>query len=733
MAQGRRTSLLGDRGALLALGGGLALTFLVAWLLAATTLERDRQDFDAAARQARAAVVSKVETSVALLRGTAGLFAGGEAITLQRFRAYVDRLALRERYPGLLGIGFSLRLRPGESSWIAEEMGRQGHGGFRVWPPREGERHSIVFLEPLDERNRAALGYDMSSDPVRREAMERARDSGLATASAVVELVQEIHAAKQPGFLIYLPVYQGGTLPASTEQRRERLVGFVYAPIRALDFLSSAFAHEEFPTVGLAIHHGTGTGDGALLYQRGMNGTRARFTDRQTVYVGGQPWTFAFSSRNTIAQSLAMPVAVVLVGVALSFLLAVLMGRERRARGAAQHALEAERAARSEAERANRMKDEFLATLSHELRTPLHAIIGWASLLRHPGLAEEQRRMGVEVVERNARAQARLIEDLLDMNRIATGKITLELQTLDPSAVLLDAVKSLAPTAQAKNVELRCETTPGTMTVRADPARLLQIFWNILSNAVKFTPAGGRVVARLGASDGRARLAVVDTGEGIDPESVERIFDRFAQADGSIARRHGGLGLGLAIVRQLVELHRGSVRAHSAGVGQGATFIVELPLVQGPAEAVPRAAAANEPRRGYGTLAGVRVLVVEDDADARELIRSVLAERGADVRATASAGEALEAMRAEPPDVLLSDVGMAGVDGYALLRQVRSLPPDKGGRVPAAAITAYARDADREAALRAGFDLHLVKPLRGEALVEAVLALLERGARARAA
>jgi signal transduction histidine kinase/CheY-like chemotaxis protein len=712
-----------DLAPLLALAGGALVTAGVAWLLADLALERQRQEFLAASRQAKAAVLTKVETSVALLRGTAGLFASSESpVTVRAFHDYVDRLALRERYPGILGIGFAQRIHAGDEEEISKRMREQGQRDFHVWPEESPDlRTTITLLEPLDVRNRAAIGYDMATNPVRREAMDRARDSGHVEASAIVELVQEIDRNRQPGFLLYLPVYVEGEMPGTVAKRRELLLGFAYSPIRTVDFLSSAFDYEREPSVDMAVYHGREPRDASLLYRRGATEGELRLERSETVDVEGQPWTFRFRSRRTWLHSLVLPAFVAAAGLALSALLAVLVGRERRARSQAQGALEAERAARAEAERANRMKDEFLATLSHELRTPLHAILGWTTLLRLPGLAEEKRRQGVDVIERNARAQSRLIDDLLDMNRIASGKLTLDIQRHDLRTVVEDAVRSMRPQFDAKGVRLRAAPGDAPCVVNGDAARLAQVVGNLLSNAAKFTPAGGQVEVALTRDGESARVAVRDTGEGIEPAFMERIFERFAQADASSARRHGGLGLGLSIVRQLVSMHGGSIRVESEGAGKGTTFEVTLPLAGESDAPAPRAARADDTAR----LRGVKVLAVDDDDDGREFVRTLLAARGAEVRTAASAEEALEAMRREPPDVLLSDIGMPGTDGLTLMRAIRELPPAEGGDIPAAAITAYARDVDREAAREAGFDTHLVKPLRGETLVETVARLAE--------
>ncbi|HEU4405323.1 MAG TPA: ATP-binding protein [Polyangiaceae bacterium] len=381
-----------------------------------------------------------------------------------------------------------------------------------------------------------------------------------------------------------------------------------------------------------------------------------------------------------------------------------------------------ERAARAAAEEANRLKDEFLATLSHELRTPLNSILGWADMLLEGGLGEASERRGLETIHRNARAQAKLIEDVLDVSRIIAGKLRLQARPCDLVEVVRAAVDALQPAADAKGVAVDVRLAPSAPGLTGDPDRLQQIVWNLLSNAIKFTPPGGRVEVR-GASDGAwASLAVRDTGRGIAPDFLPHVFDRFRQQDGTATRAEGGLGLGLAIVRHLAEAHGGSVRAESEGEGRGATFTLRLPL--GAPAPPPR---PSSPRRadgdGAAPLAGLRVLLVEDEPDSRLLLATVLERAGAVVRAEGSAREGLGALDAERFDVIVSDIGMPGEDGFAFLRTVRARAPERGGATPAAALTAYTRKEDRYHAAEAGFQAYLPKPFDSGALCETLRAL----------
>ena len=398
-----------------------------------------------------------------------------------------------------------------------------------------------------------------------------------------------------------------------------------------------------------------------------------------------------------------------------------------------QHLLEQEQQFRAEAERNGKLKDEFLATLSHELRTPLNAILGWSQILK--GTTDVGDLLeGLEVIDRNARAQAQIIDDILDMSRIISGKLRLEVQPVDLAAVVQAALDTVRPAARAKEIELRTLVDPVAGPVNGDPNRLQQVFWNLLSNAVKFTPKGGRVQVTLQRVNSGVEVSIVDNGEGIEPNFLPHVFDRFRQADASTTRRHGGLGLGLAIVKQLVELHGGEVQAQSRGRGEGSRFILSLPVTVIHNATDTHPAIREHPDADSGSdrdatplacdhLIGVEVLVVEDDPDSAQMVRRLLVGCGATVRLAGSAVEAMEQIKRAIPRVLVSDIGMPGEDGYALIRRIRLLPPNEGGQVRAVALTAYARVSDRVRALEAGFQMHIAKPVDPLELVTTIAAL----------
>jgi PAS domain S-box-containing protein len=399
------------------------------------------------------------------------------------------------------------------------------------------------------------------------------------------------------------------------------------------------------------------------------------------------------------------------------------------------HLYAAEQKARAEAETANHLKDEFLATVSHELRNPLHTMFGWVQLLRYGNLDPSSVQQAVEIIERNLRSQRQIVEDVLDVSRIITGRLRIEMAPVDLTLVIEAAVDSMRPAADAKGIKLHAAIDPKASQIFGDVSRLQQVFWNLISNAIKFTPQEGRVQILTEHIDSHIEIKVIDTGSGIKREFLPHVFDRFRQEDSSITRTQGGLGLGLAIVRHLVELHGGTVAAENRRDGQGAVFTVRLPLAAaGQSEnfSAPQATLIGQPPerdvtpKYASTLAGLRVLLVDDEADGRKMITNILEKNGVQVKAAASANEALQTLAEWRPDILISDIGMPAEDGYSLIRKVRALPPERGGNVPAAALTGYASRADYLKALSAGYQSHIKKPIELEELLAVIASLTGR-------
>jgi PAS domain S-box-containing protein len=390
-----------------------------------------------------------------------------------------------------------------------------------------------------------------------------------------------------------------------------------------------------------------------------------------------------------------------------------------------------EQAARQQAEIANRIKDEFLATVSHELRTPLNAILGWATILRSPASAKLDSNHALEVIERNARVQKQLIEDLLDVSRVITGKLRLEPRPIELGQIIQSSVDTVRPASEAKNISVETSFGPGSVFVWGDPARLQQVLWNLLTNAVRFTPEGGRISLTVELLGDHVQISIKDTGIGIAVDFLPYVFDRFRQADGSLTREQGGLGLGLAIVRHLVELHGGTVEAHSNGKGQGATFRVILPVLNKTLsgktkQEEPCFESADNSSEGGPRLNGFRILVVDDEADALEMIAMILRGSGAEVATAESSRAALEAFSQAKYDVLISDLQMPGEHGYELLRKIRALEEHYGNRVIAIALSAHGRNEDRENSLTRGFRAHMTKPVEPSELVKIIASLVTR-------
>jgi signal transduction histidine kinase/ActR/RegA family two-component response regulator len=685
----------------------LVLTLLATSYVWRTTRAADRARFDNAVQATRDAISARLDTYVNVLTATRGLVASDPALPRQDLRDYIRSHELQRRYPGIQGIGFSLRVPLEHVETLEHEMRQEAFEEFRVWPTVDkrlplDEVHSIVVLEPSDRRNRAAMGFDMSTDPVRREAMNRARDTGLPTASGYVTLVQEIDGTKQPGFLIYTPVYTTGTTPPTIDERRRTLLGFVYAPFRAEDLLNGIFGTQRRPELGFEIRDA-----GKVLYRTHDLPRDPRWTSHGRLDVAGRHWDIVWiSHREGYGPAVMLAGATLLGGLIIATLLFSLLRVQLAARAQAEQT--AERLAASEAalQQANHAKDDFLATLSHELRTPMTSIMGWAQMLADGMLDAETARTAIEAIGKSAKVQAQLIDDLLDVSRITAGKMRIEHQPVELAAVIAAAIETVRPAAETKGVSVSSQVE-GSVCVSGDAHRLQQVVWNLLTNAVKFTDPGGEVFVTA-RTDGRDVLIEVrDTGQGIEPEFMPHLFERFRQADSSSTRSHMGLGLGLAIVRHLVELHGGTIAAESRGVGKGATFRVRIPRLLEPVPRIRR----DTPAGGAMDIHGVRVLVVDDEEEVRKYVVTALRSAGVDVRAAASAEEALDALEQWPADVVLTDLAMPHADGFDLLHWMRNAAAPRVSRVPVVALTAFAMPEDRERVRDAGFQGFLPKPV----------------------
>ena len=700
---------------------------VAAWFVASTDEVQARTKFQASAQETQQRIQNGLDSYVEVVRAGAALLAASNEINFTEFRGFVTGLGLRERYAGLQGIGFSSQVRRSDLRSFLRAIRLDGPIPFRVWPATaQSEHRPVVFFEPRPDRGEL-LGFDMSTEPILQAAMDRARDTGQPTASEAVPNSEPFETMGGPDFVLFIPVYRAKSQIETVEQRRRALVGMVFGPLR-LEHALPRIMGANTPSVAFEIHADTDGDPAPLVYQSATGIPESRFVTTGTLRVAARNWNIEMRSFEG-PVGLVAPAAqrTFIFGVLLSVLLflitfgqvrawelvarqeADLRASERALRESEivlQQTLAREREARTHIEAADRAKDDFLATLSHELRTPLNAVLGWLQMLRTGSMREGQTAHALEVIERNARLQARLIEDLLDVSRIVMGKVHLALQPLAIAPIASAVIDSLRPTADAKGVTLHAVSATDTHRILGDSSRVQQIVWNLLSNGVKFTPAGGHVFMELAEEGRHVLLRVRDTGIGIAPAFLPHVFERFRQADSSTTRSHSGIGLGLAIARDLVELHGGSIEAQSDGINQGATFTVRFRAIP---QSLPAALKITE-AADIPLLKGVHVLVVDDDAETRDLLSQALTRSGARVTAASSAPEAFEHLTTGGADVLVSDIGMPEEDGLSLIRRVRLLP-GKPGRIPAVALTAYAHAADRARTIEAGYQLHFSKPV----------------------
>jgi signal transduction histidine kinase len=577
---------------------------VLAAVYATSTAEYRRQAaFMAEAAETRQQIQVRLNTYIELVRAGTALLAASNEVNHAEFRAFVKRLEVRERYPGIEGVGFAQHVARQDLASFVRDVELDGVP-LRVRPTGDrSEYETIVFLEPIDSRNQDAIGFDLATDRAQLAAMERARDTGQPALSDRVSGGSPVAAIADDSVVLYVPVYRTGRPTSTVEERRRALHGFVFSSLRIERLLQYIAAARP---VTFEVYDGPDATPRALIHASAMPAARPAYEAAGSFRIAERQWLIVVKS--SAGRSLLVPAAArnaLLVGGILSLLLFLITRfqiaawettkRHEIALRESEQALRAsetqlrelvvrEREARAQAEAADKAKDDFLVALSHELRTPLNAVLGWVAILRNEASSEDRRLHALGVIEKNARLQAHLIEDLLDVSRILLGKMTVNLEPVAMATVVASVLDSVRPAAATAGVELS-STMISSGLIRGDAPRIHQIVWNLISNAIKFTPAGGRVSVELAEEGGRVELRVRDTGVGIAPEFLPHVFERFRQADTSSARSHAGLGLGLAITRHLVERHGGSVEAHSDGLQRGALFIVRIPAAPVPASA----------------------------------------------------------------------------------------------------------------------------------------------------
>jgi signal transduction histidine kinase/ActR/RegA family two-component response regulator len=723
-AANRRTRLY----PLLVLVLGLVVTATGTMILYRSVRQRELQRFENVAQATQDRIDNRIDMCISALFGTRALFSTEGPVTPTEFRNFVDQFELAKRYPGLQAIGFLLRMRPDEVPRIERRIRTEGRPGFRVWPEPPGtEVDAVVYLEPLDGSSAKSIGFDMYSEPLRREALERARDMGEPTATGKLTQVLDPGEPAHPGFLIFEPVYRGGLTPATVEERREQLIGYVFAPFRMGDLLAGIFGPEVRPRESFAVYDGPPS-QATLLHS--SHGDRVpEFVHTTQLSVAGRTWYlshYSLPSFESVSTGYIVPylaVLGVLVTMALFAMARVQADAAERLRGdiAARQLAEqerdrllvAEKAARAEAESANRAKDDFLAMLGHELRNPLAPIATAVHLIKlrsGPELARE-----IEVIERQMQHLMRLLDDLLDVFRITRGKLVLRRERVEISAAISKAVEIASPLLDERRHSLGLDVPSTGLGVFGDEVRLAQIVGNLLTNAAKFTEPGGRITVAAAREDRHVVIRVRDNGIGIAPEMLQHVFEPFEQLQRSVERSRGGLGIGLTLVRRLVELHGGTVEARSEGPGRGSEFVVRLPLVEAPAPAsAAPPPAAPAPTR---TARSRRILLVDDNPDAVHLLGTVLRDLGHDVGIAFDGPEALAEAARFHPDIAILDIGLPVMDGYELASRLREELTDPPYLI---AVSGYGQEHDRARSARAGFARHFVKPVDIDELVESV-------------
>ena len=724
------------------LAAGIALSIVAGRYVGATDRARAEAEFSTEGREAAQQIQSRIDSYLEVVRASGALLRASNEIPASEFRAFVAALRLNDRYPGLAGIGYVARAPRRQLTALLRGLRLEG-SNVRISPPgRRSEYFPIVLLEP--RTTGSPRGYDVATDALLRPIMDAATDTGELKVSPNLPTPNPFASVDGNAVAVVLqPTYRSRAVLDTVEDRRRALVGFVLAPLHVSDLIRH-ISQEITSDVVFDVYDST-AGMGTPL-GGSLRADRGPYHLTQSVRVGdNRQWIVLVSSKAGPSDGMVTQAAerTQLVGIAFSVLLFLISAVQIRAwQIAATHEaelraseqalrktdadlrtmVELERHARNEAQSASRAKDEFLAMISHELRTPLNAVVGWISMLRSGAVGEDRRAHALETIERNARLQVQLIEDLLDISRLSMGKTRLDLRAVALDTVVGGVVDSLRPAAEARGLQLLTIIHSSGNTVRADAARIQQIVWNLVSNAIKFTPPGGRVEVEIARDESRTRLIVRDTGIGIHPDFLPHVFERFRQADSSTTRGFGGVGLGLAIVRELVEMHGGTITASSSGEHRGSTFTVELPSAGGQS-----VAPVMHPTAVVPSLDGVRVLVVDDDQTTRELLCEALVAMHAQPLVAGSAPEAFERLTAEGADVVVSDIAMPDEDGLTLIRRIRELSGDLS-RIPAIALTAYARSEDRERALQAGFQRSLTKPVTLSELQQSIAELLHPAA-----
>lgn len=585
----------------LVLSISIILSLGFTFLFHRSSVSKDLIRFNGTTRQIQSNLENKLNSYIALLKSGRAFIETTDKLDHKKFKTYIDSLELEKNYVGLVGVGFNKAVTSGERENLIAEMKKEGFTDFKIFPADENQiSYPIIYLEPLNEINRRAIGYDMFSEPVRRQALVKARDFSTEAASGKVVLIQDLEDTKHAGFLIYLPVYKGEKIPASIEERRQNLLGFIYCPFRARDFVKSAVDNQSFADIEFKIYDYELNEENILAQtettaNRNLSNAKENqgFYGKNNLEVAGRRWIVEFAPTDGFfdQSNQRLTPIVLLIGTLFSFLIFALTYAQAKSRRKLQEIaedlleveqekadlFEKEKRARLFAEQAAKTKDEFISVVSHELRTPLNAIAGWAKILKSDNLSPNTKELALQKIEKNLRSQTKLVEELLDFSQIMSGKVNIESEEFSFSDVFEKVLVEIEPKAEEKEVELTKINNLDGQTIIGDRSKIKIVIENLLLNAIKFTPSGGKIEAEVCEEDGKIVLTVKDNGNGINHEFLPFIFDRFRQQDGSLTKFHGGLGLGLAITEHIIKLHNGTIEAESEGAEKGSMFRVKIP------------------------------------------------------------------------------------------------------------------------------------------------------------
>ena len=714
---------------------GLFSVVLIASYANYSLNEKDKYRFRILTKEVLDTIYDRLGTHLIILRGISGVFHEKNDLSNNELENYVESMELNKYFPGSLGIGYISKINATLIDDFVKRMRTEHHPAFEV--SRKDMRDyyfPITYLSPKNDANRALLGTDLFGEERQRVAMQRAAENGLPAMTNKIIFKNAIDGKSASGFHIYLPVYpQLNDKTQIMTSSMDNVVGFVFTPIVSKDFFKAIFkkGYEKF--VQFKVYDTSLSGEEAL-FSTDVITEQCKQCDiiEEDIEVLGNKWTLTFTALPAFySGSNKLIVFVLCIGqLILVFVISALSYSQNKAKIKAESAnrdkeelLVRERVARGQAEQASRLKEEFLATVSHELRNPLNAILGWAQIVNRPNTSAENIAKGIKTIEKNVHVQAKLIDDLLEMSRITAGKLMLDIKATDMSKVLESALETVDTSIKAKNIRIEKNIASNLPQIKADETRLQQVIWNLLSNAIKFSPESSAILISIKKVGSQIEFSIKDSGPGISPDFIPNIFDRFRQENSKITKKHGGLGLGLAITKSLVELHGGVVEVKSEGIGKGSEFCFRLPILsEYQSEARNTGPSYPDTKETYGrkSIKQMNILVVDDEADSREMLAVLINEKGASVQCASSVDEALNKIGGTEFDLIISDIGMPEKDGYELARTIRNHKNQSLRIKPIIALSAYARENDRNLSRDAGFSAHLAKPLNVNELFQLI-------------